>query len=388
MRYHRLVYLLLVSLLYGQAAPPTPPAAPPAGATSPAQNASAPTPPPTPPEVKPDDPVVTIKGFCADPSQQGDSCQTVISRAQFDRLADALQPNMSPPIRRQLATRYASALRMSAVAEKRGLDKTPAFEEKMRFARLQILAQSLSVALQEDSNKISDEDIADYYKKNEANYEQATLMRIFIPRAKQITTVPAKPAAAATGAKTTAKSTTKPAAPAQPTEAQKKASEEAMTKLATTIRARAAKGEDTDTLQKEAFAAAGMPSNAVNTKMEKVRRNTLPPDQQSVMDLKPGEVSQVIDQPNGGHYIYKMVSKETLALDAVSPEIKRTLSSQRYRDAIQGFQNTSDVQLNEAYFGPARNPMMPPPRGVRPQQPIEHNPAEDNKDKDNDNDKN
>jgi PPIC-type PPIASE domain len=377
MRYQCLVYLLLVGLLYGQAAPPTPSAAPPAANHSPAQSAStAPTPPPTPPEVKPDDGVITIKGFCPDSSKQGDSCQTVITRAQFDKLADALQPNMSPPIRRQLATRYAMAMRMAAVAEKRGLDKTPAFEEKMLFARLQILAQSLSMTLQEDSNKISDEDIADYYKKNEANFEQATLMRIFVPRAKQITTAPAKSTAAG-GAKTT----TRPTSPGQPTEAQRKASEEAMTKLAETIRARAAKGEDTDKLQKEAFAAAGMPSNAVNTKMEKVRRNTLPPDQQSIMDLKPGEVSQVIDQPNGGHYIYKMVSKETLSLEAVTPEIKRTLASQRYREAIQGFQNTSDVQLNEAYFGPARNPMMPPPRGVRPQQPIEHNPAEDDKDK-------
>jgi hypothetical protein len=37
---------------------------------------------------------------------------------------------------------------------------------------------------------------------------------------------------------------------------------------------------------------------------------------QSVMDLKPGEVSEVISDPNSGHYIYKLVSKETLTLDA------------------------------------------------------------------------
>ena len=77
-------------------------------------------------------------------------------------------------------------LRMSTAAEKRGLDKGPTFDEKMHFARMQILSQELSRALQDDSDKVSDADIEDYYKKNEASYEQATFARIFVPRAKQI----------------------------------------------------------------------------------------------------------------------------------------------------------------------------------------------------------
>ena len=59
-------------------------------------------------------------------------------------------------------------LKMSTAAEKRGLDKTPAFDEKMRSARMQILSQELSNALQEDAGKVTDADIEDYYKKNEA----------------------------------------------------------------------------------------------------------------------------------------------------------------------------------------------------------------------------
>ena len=51
---------------------------------------------------------------------------------------------------------------------------------------MQILSQELSRALQEDSGKVSDADIEDYYKKNEASYEQANFARIFIPRSKQI----------------------------------------------------------------------------------------------------------------------------------------------------------------------------------------------------------
>jgi hypothetical protein len=321
------------------------------------------------PEVKvgPDDPVVTMKGFCTDATQQGDACKTVMTRAQFDKLAESLRPGMSPAIRRQLATTYSRMLRMSAAAEKRGLDKQPKFDEMMAFARLQILSQQLSATLQEDAAKVSDSDIEDYYKKNESSYEQATFARIFVPRSKQI--VPAaKPKTATTpGAKTSAK----PGPTPPPTEAQKKAAEEAMKKIAASLRARAAKGEDPDKLQKEAYVAAGLPGNAPNTKMEKVRRTTLPATHQAVMNLNPGEVSEVIADPNSGYYIYKLVSKETLSEESVKTEIKNAITSQRYRDSMQGFQG--NVDLNDAYFGATRNPAMPQlPRGAKPSdQPAE-----------------
>ncbi len=200
MRSQCLVCLLLAGLAFGQAAPP---ATPPAAAAKAEQ--TAPTAPDKAPEVKvgPDDTVITLKGFCADATQTGDACKTAITRAQFEKLAEALQPGMPPAVRRQLANAYTRMLRMSAVAEKRGLNKGPVFEEKMDFARMQILSQELSHALQEDSGKVTDGDIEDYYKKNEASYEQATLARIFIPRAKQIVPPAAKPkAGAAASAKT------------------------------------------------------------------------------------------------------------------------------------------------------------------------------------------
>jgi hypothetical protein len=52
-------------------------------------------------------------------------------------------------------------------------------------------------------------------------------------------------------------------------------------------------------------------------------------------------------------------------VDTVKPEIRNTISSQRYRDSMQTFQG--NVDLNDAYFGPTRNPAMPlPPRGAKP----------------------
>ncbi len=358
MRFQCLVCLLLAGLAYGQAAQPaTPPAAEAKAeqSASPAANKA--------PEAKvaPDDTVITLKEFCADAAAQGDACKTAISRAQFEKVAEALQPKMSPAIRRQLATAYARMLKMSTTAEKRGLDKQPKFDEMMHFARMQILSQELSQALQEDAGKVTDPDIEEYYKKNEPSYEQAAVARIFVPRAKQIVNPVAKPKAGVAGTKTSATAV----APLPPTEAQKKAGEEAMKKLAANLRVRAVKGEDPDKLQKEAYVAAGLPGNAPSTKMEKVRRTTLQKDHQAVMDLKPGEVSEVISEPNSGHYIYKMVGKDTLALDTVKTEIRNLISSQRYRDSMQGFQG--NVDLNDAYFGPTRSPAMPPsPRGAKP----------------------
>jgi hypothetical protein len=359
MRFQYLACLLLAGIAYGQTAPPATP--PTAGAKA---EPSASAVPDKAPETKagPDDPVITLKNLCADSTQQGDACKTVITRAQFEKIADALQPGMALAMRRQLATRYGWALKMSIAAEKRGLDKTPAFEEKVRSARIQILAQELINALREDSNKVTDADVEDYYKKNTPSYEQATFARIFVPRAKQIPPSVVTPKA---GAKAGTGTAIKTSGSQPPTAAQQKAAEEAMTRVADDLRARAVKGEDFDKLQKEAYTAAGLTGNASSTKMEKVRSGTLPANHRAAMDLKPDEVSEVISDPNGPHYIYKLVSKETLALDAVKPEIRSLISSQRYRDSTQSFQK--DIDLNDAYFGPSRNPAMPPaPKGAKP----------------------
>ena len=87
----------------------------------------------------PEDAVMTINGFCSTPGHPGDPCQTVVTRAQFEQLTEALQPGMPPDLRLKVANAYARMMRMAAVAEQRGLDKTPAFAEEMRYARIQLL---------------------------------------------------------------------------------------------------------------------------------------------------------------------------------------------------------------------------------------------------------
>jgi hypothetical protein len=328
--------LLLLSLASGQAKQPSP-----SGSNSQQASAS---------KVGPDDPVITLNGFCADSARPNSACKTVVTRAEFERLTDALQPSMPPDLRLKVAVAYAHNLKMSAAAEMRGLDKTPAFEEEMRFARLQLLAQDLDRVLHADAGNISEADLADYYKRNEQSFEEATLARIFIPHARH--------ASANTNA-----------APPDETrnDAQEKANVEAMTKLAADLRTRVANGEDPDKLQAEAYTTSGIPGTTPVTKMEKVRRATLPPQHESVMDLKPGEVSEVFSDPGGAHFIYKMIGKQTLTLEDVKAEIRAAISSQRYRDSAKSFQ--SDVVLSDDYFNPPGQSTSGPQRNPKEKRP-------------------
>lgn len=287
------------------------------------------------PMVGPDDPVITINGFCRDPLAQGSVCKTVVSRAQFDKLADALEPGMPVPLRLKVANTYARNMRMASAAEARDLDKTPAFEEEMHFARLQLLAQDLDRVLRAEANNISEDDFANYYEKNRSSFEQATVARVFVPHSIRL-------------------------APGSD-EAQKKAASDLMSKLAADLRARAVQGEDMDKLQITAYAEAGIKRTQVDTKLEKVRRATLPPQHESIMDLKSGEVSEVFSDPEGAHFIYKMIIKATLTLEQAKPEMRSAISTERYRDSMRAFQE--DVVFSDAYFDPAVKSVKPTVRG-------------------------
>lgn len=362
MRFQWSVLLLLGGLAYGQATTPPAPSNLSGSKAPQATQAAAAETKAAEPKVAPSDAVITLKNFCDDPAKQGDACRTLITREQFEKMADALQPHMSPAVRHQLATAYARMLMMSTAAAKMGLDKTSQYDEMMLFARMQILSQALGRHLQEEAGKVSDSDVEKYYNENQRNYDQATVLRIFVPHNKQIAAP--LPTVNKAGVKLTEKEKN------EVIEARQKAGEAAMKKTADSLRARAATGEDFDKLEKDAYLAAGLKQTPPTTKMEKIRRNTLPPAHSAAFDLKPEEVSPVFSDASG-HTIYKMVSKQTLALDAVKAEVHNTIASKRYSDAMQAYQLGANLDLNEAYFGPTRNPAMPPiKKGEKP-------PAED-----------
>ena len=380
MRNGWLMCLLLGTLAWGQAAPGTPP---PGNMPPPQQQAP---PPDMSASVPADAAVITVDGVCAPKpaaaktttaaakpasatkstmAAKSADCKTVITKAQFEKLANGVAPNITPQLKRQLASVLPRFIAMSSEAKKRGLDKTPAFEETVKFAKMQILTQELQRSIQEEAAKVPDTDVAKYYKDNPEAFEQYNLDRLFVPRTKQ-----AEPEADAK------EEDEKNEKEAKLTDEQQKAkqaeekakaeeAEQAMTKLAESLRARAAAGEDFVKLQKEAFDAAGMKIESPTVNLPNVRRTGLPPGHSAVFDLKQGEVSQVIND-SGGHYIYKINSKQELPLEQVKNEIHSTLQNQRTRDMMDKVNSSFKVETNEAYFGPgavnAPPQRMPNPR--------------------------
>jgi hypothetical protein len=294
------------------------------------------SPPPSAAAVAPDAPVLTIKGLCPDNQAKpvegsGAGCQTVITRAEFEKIARAIQPSLSPVIKKQLISLYPRLLIMSHEAEMRGMDKEEHFQQMFAFARMQILTQQLTRRVQEEASKVPEQDIEDYYKKNPDSFMEYSLERIYIPRLKQEPPPSQKLSEQA--------------------EAERQKSAEAqMTKLADTLRARAASGESFVALQKEAYQFAGLKSNPPNASMGNIRRTGLPPGQEVVFSLKAGEVSQVLSDA-GGHDIDKLDSATLETLADAKNEIHSVLQSQRNKELVDKIQGPFSTEVNDAYFG-------------------------------------
>jgi hypothetical protein len=370
----RKIWLLCVcmgAVAWAQMQPAPSPAAPPN------QSAAAPA---KPAEVAEDAAVLTIYGVCpagektaaatktaagktttgaakSTAAKKPTDCKTVITRAEFEKMASGLAPTITPQLKRQLAAKLPQFMALSEAAKQKGLDKTPQYVETMKIVKMQILTQQLQRSVQEQADKVSDTEVEEYYKKNPEAYEQFSIDRIFVPRYKQVE--PEKPSDEKL---TDEQQKAKEAAD----QAKREEGEKQLTELAKTLQERAAKGEDFAALQKEAFEAAGMKMDSPTINLPKVRRTGLPPAHAAVFDLKVGEVSQVITD-NGGSYIYKIKEKETLPLDdSLKTEIHNSLKSQHAKDMMDKYNNSFHADTNEAYFGPPGPAGMP---GGRPGPP-------------------
>ncbi|MGD0567142.1 MAG: peptidyl-prolyl cis-trans isomerase [Candidatus Sulfotelmatobacter sp.] len=351
MRAYWIAFLLLGTLAWGQAKPAQLPPRPPVGAPDdddegPQAAAS---------QVAPDAPVLTIKGFCPDQASiatnkpDAAACQTVVTRAEFEKLANAISPTMKPRVRRELANAYPRLLVMAHDAQERGLDKSSRVAELQRFSRLQILSQEMVREIQQEAANLSDEVIADYYHSNSSTYERASFERILVPVRKQMDSSPKE-------------KVSDDAAKAQQAEG-----EEAMKKEANELRARAAAGEDFTKLQQAAYDAAGIKTTATAPELKKIRRSNFPATHLSAFDLKEGEVSQVISDASG-HYIYKLDSKELMPLDDVKAEIKSALQSRNVQEAMRKIQESFTTEMNTEFFGTAS---MPQEASKKPAQPVQ-----------------
>src|SRR5215470_12872618 len=154
-----MVCLLLAGLMVGQASSPSPTLKPRPATGSPDNDKET-------SQAAPDTPVITIQGLCEKPSATSATppeCKTVITRADFEKIAPA---NLPGPQRKRVADQYVQALLLDEKAHEAGLDKGPEFEKQLYLFRLTSLARLAYQDLQKENSNISDAEIEDYYRKH------------------------------------------------------------------------------------------------------------------------------------------------------------------------------------------------------------------------------
>ncbi|HEX4603130.1 MAG TPA: peptidylprolyl isomerase [Candidatus Angelobacter sp.] len=297
------------------------------------------------PEIAPDQPVITVKGLCpaatnpatnsAVPSTK--ECTISVTRAQFDNLVKSFNPSNQPlpqAARRNLGEKYVELLVFSEAGKAAGVENSPAFIEVMRVLRLKTLGDLYLNQLAEQYRNPSQQEIEAYYQANQAKYEGAKVGRIYLP-----------------------KNNPDPnATPEQKQEYQKK-----VTQVLEGMQARAAKGEEIDKLQKEAYATLGISGTPPSTDLSAVRRGMFPPKlEQEVFSHKAGDVFRSEDA--NGYLIYRVASRQPSTLDSVKDEISKELFKHNMEAKTKELNAPVHTEYDEKYFGPP--PPAAPPAGL------------------------
>ena len=285
-------------------------------------------------EFPPHTPVVTLEGVCA-PELKGAEkrkCKTVITRAQMDSLMDALGPDPAPAARRQFAINYARLLAASTLAQRQHLEKDPAvlkqLQAQLNMVRMQVLANTFYHQVEEHAADIPMSEIQKYYAEHQVNFDQGTVRRLSVP-------------------------ISAPTASGQVLEAS------TVKAKAEELRARAVAGEDYEQLQQVAYQDLGIKSVLPPTKLNMVRRTSLPPDEAGVFDLKPGEVTQVLNS-RGTVAILKLESKHSLPIEAVKDEIRSVLQRVRIQQQLANATKGVKAEFNLKYLDMGAPPELFP----------------------------
>jgi len=291
------------------------------------------------PTVPANTPIVSLEGVCDRSSfPSGKGCKTVITRGQLDSMIENTSPDATPYARRQLAVKYARMLAACAVAERQHLDKDPAvtqaIQAQMRLARKQVLAAALYRKLTEQAGKVSASATQQYYTEHQADFEQAELRRLSIPRSYRTDGGQAFDA----------------------DKAKAKAEE---------LHKRALAGDDFQQLQQDAYKDLGIDASLPTTTLNMVRRNQLGPDEGKVLDFKPGEVSEVLELPDA-FVVVKLESKRIMPIAAVQNEIHTVLETERMQKELQAAAKSIKADFNLKYLEmPTAPELFPMPAVAR-----------------------
>lgn len=284
--------------------------------------------------------VITVHGACqSHSSATAKPCVTHVTKKQFDTLLKlVLPPNQpeTPQIRRTLAQRYVELIAVADAAQKAGVENSPEYG----LLRLRSLAEAYQRQITEKNQNVPQAEVDAYYNLHKDEFDSATLRRLYIPKAD-----PANPKATAE---------------------QKAAFAKKAEDVGNQMDERAKKGEDMDTLQKDAYHALGLTITPPSTQIGPVRKGALPPATDKQIFSLPAGGTYKDDEPTA-MIIYKVEKKETIPVDKVKTEIERTMQRQKIESTLNGITSSVKADYNEGYFGPVTP--SPAPKAPAPKPP-------------------
>jgi len=287
--------------------------------------------------------VITVRGLCAEKagskSQTGNPCSKQITRKDFERLMNALNPggqSVSPNGRQNLAQAYVEALAFADAARKAGTEDTEEFREVMFWVRLRTIADLYRRNLQEKYRTPEPEEIDSYYREHIGSFERVHLLRILVPRENS-------------------------------SGGDKNEFDKRALAAAQSARTRAVNGEAVEQIQKDVYAGLGLEQPPATDLGSYQRADFMEKEAADVFSLQPGEVGP-LETEIKSYVIYKVASKETLKEAQVKADIIREIAQQKYRDALKAVMDSAHADFNEQYFGRmAPKPPIEPP--VLPRRP-------------------
>ena len=273
--------------------------------------------------VPPGTPVVTLQGVCKDRQAKG-PCETVITRQDLDLFISLYAPNTSEAGRSHMAVQYARNVAFSALAEQQGLDRNPAMvkelELQLNLVRMRVLANAFLESLPKPAaSDVTEPEIQKYYEEHRAQYEQVQVRRLSVPFA-------------------------------VPTESGRPLDHAAVKAEMEELRSRAVAGEDLNQLQQEAYKHLHIQATPPAVGVQTLRRISLQGDDLKAFDLKPGEISTVLDLPAAFAFV-KLESKEVAPIGSIHQEIEAALRRKGMEDQVSELTKSIGAKFNLQYFG-------------------------------------
>jgi len=260
-------------------------------------------------------------------------CETVVTRAQYEKLAGVVAPKQEPATTIQLAHFYSTQMVYAEKARDLGLDKQPRFEEVLKFTYLQVLARAFTNEMQQRANAKAEAQFDQYFKQHPEEFELAQVLQISVPKEKH---QPDQPEGT------------------PPPKVDSAADAAALKAEAEQIRTRAVAGEDFEKLETEAYTFAGDPDDTPDTDMGANTRAELGQFGNDIFALQPGQISQVLPGGEAWH-IFKLVSKEMM-----SPEdAKKRIAAKFMKETMESVNGAVNPTFNDSYFGPTGEKAAP-----------------------------